>query len=165
MACTREGIFSKASREVYKRDIKRIYRSNPVSEDDLKPYGISFPLQRGSNGSFEKVYSPREQIKSNLRNLLLTLKGERLFNPDYGCDLRLLLFENLDEERTQELAKYYISDSCSKWMPFINVLDVRVKDYEQFIDNNYLTVEVDYNFMDDDSITETIQLKVGGKLK
>ena len=35
-------------------------------------------------------------IKQSIVNLLLTNKGERPFNPDYGSDIRSYLFEPLD---------------------------------------------------------------------
>lgn len=36
-----------------------------------------------------------EAIRNSLRNILLTNKGERLFNPDFGGNIRELLFDNI----------------------------------------------------------------------
>lgn len=35
-----------------------------------------------------------QAIKQSIRNLLLTDRGERLFRPNFGSDLKALLFEN-----------------------------------------------------------------------
>lgn len=35
-----------------------------------------------------------EAVKESIKNLVLTDRGERLFQPNLGCDVRALLFEN-----------------------------------------------------------------------
>ena len=56
---------------------------------DLTPsvaVGYGFPLD--GNAVFIPTFTTREQLKANLVNYLLTNKGERLFRPDFGGDLR-----------------------------------------------------------------------------
>ena len=38
-------------------------------------------------------YISKDQVKANLINYILTNKGERLFDPTFGGDLRSLLFD------------------------------------------------------------------------
>ena len=47
-------------------------------------YGITLPVQRGNTGYFSQAFNSFEQAKSNLKNLLLTRKGERIFQPNFG---------------------------------------------------------------------------------
>ena len=47
---------------------------------------------------FNSTFSTKDQIKSNLINLLLTYKGERVENPEFGADLPRLLFESISDE-------------------------------------------------------------------
>jgi phage baseplate assembly protein W len=35
-------------------------------------------------------------VRESIRNIVLTNKGERLFQPDFGCDINASLFENID---------------------------------------------------------------------
>ena len=35
-------------------------------------------------------------IKESIKNIVLTNKGERLFQPNFGCDINASLFENID---------------------------------------------------------------------
>jgi phage baseplate assembly protein W len=35
-------------------------------------------------------------VRESIKNIVLTNKGERLFQPDFGCDVRASLFENID---------------------------------------------------------------------
>ena len=70
-------------------------------EKDLNPdvfIGISLPLDYGDQGFFNKTRTLLQQTRSNIRNLLLTVKGERLGNPNFGSDLMRLLFEPHNED-------------------------------------------------------------------
>ena len=51
--------------------------------------GLAFPLGFANDGIFRKTKTTLEQARYNLRNLLLTVKGERLAHPEFGCDNRL----------------------------------------------------------------------------
>jgi len=67
--------------------IPQTTRVNPLDLQGNIAIGISLPFS-GPSGPFNKTYSTADQIKSNLINLLLTDKGERVFNPDFGVDLK-----------------------------------------------------------------------------
>ena len=60
--------------------------------------GIEFPLGRSVTGFFNKTKTLQEQTKSNIRNLLLTNKGERVMQPTFGSDLQRLLFEQYSDD-------------------------------------------------------------------
>lgn len=36
-----------------------------------------------------------EAIKASIKNIVLTNRGERFFDPNFGCDIRAMLFENV----------------------------------------------------------------------
>ena len=70
-----------------KKDGKNIMS---IIEKDLNPdvfIGVSLPLEYGKQGFFNKTKTFLEQTKSNVKNLLLTIRGERLGNPTFGSDL------------------------------------------------------------------------------
>jgi len=73
----------------------------PIDSVARKAVGFGFPL----NGPavFVPTYTTREQTKSNLINYLLTDRGERVFNPNFGADLRNLVFENIVDNTTEDL--------------------------------------------------------------
>ena len=84
------------------------------------PIGIKTPLELGSSedGIFKMHRSLANQIKDNLSNLILTNYNERLGFPDFGANLRPLLFELSTEDGDQE-AMRRISAAVGKYMPFV----------------------------------------------
>jgi phage baseplate assembly protein W len=114
-------------------------RVNPL---DLQPnvaIGVSLPFN-GPAGPFNKTYSTKDQIKSNLINLILTNKGERLFNPEFGCDLKTVLFEGIDND-TQILIENLISTNVNYFIPEITIQQIIVNNDE---DHNTISITVNY---------------------
>ena len=73
---------------------RKEYFYNPI---DLEPdiaVGITLPFGK-DKGLFSLSYTTEEQSISNLKNLLLTRKGERLFQPEFGSSVYSLLFEQM----------------------------------------------------------------------
>jgi hypothetical protein len=62
-----------------------------------KPIGVTIPFNN-PNGIFFQSYTNRQQAFSNVKNLLSTAKGERYMQPDFGSELRFILFENINDE-------------------------------------------------------------------
>ena len=104
--------------------------------------GVSLPFN-GPSGPFNKTYSTKEQIKSNLINLLLTNKGERVFNPEFGADIRRVLFEGITED-TSVLIQNLITTNVNYFIPEVNVVDVEVEPNE---DNNSYNITLKYSLV------------------
>jgi phage baseplate assembly protein W len=68
-----------------------------LTENDYKVLGIGINRSSNSNGIFATNYTTLTQAKDNLKNLILTKKGERLMQPEFGCDIWLVLFEQISE--------------------------------------------------------------------
>jgi phage baseplate assembly protein W len=66
-----------------------------------------------------------EAVKESIRNLILTDRGERLFQPDIGSDVRKMLFENITNA-TIELIKDLISTTIRNYEPRVNLIGVDV---------------------------------------
>lgn len=73
-------------------------------------------------------------IKQAIVNLLLTNKGERLMNPNYGSDIRRYLFEPLDYGTANQI-KGNIRDTIERFEPRISV--VRLKASPNYDDNGF----------------------------
>lgn len=92
-----------------------------------KPIGVTLPFNN-SGGIFNYSYTNRDQVFSNLKNLLLTNKGERYMEPDFGTGIRSLLFENIsDEEEFKDRLKGEIESAISQWMPYLIIQTIQVE--------------------------------------
>lgn len=92
------------------------------NKNKTKKIGISIPFDGAS--VFNSTTSQREQIKSNLLNFILTEKGERPYNVQFGTSLRKKLFEPLvdiesfKEELLTDISLYFINQ--------INILNMDI---------------------------------------
>lgn len=66
-----------------------------------------------------------ESIKESIRNLILTDRGERLFQPELGCDIRKILFENIGPE-TIVTAREMIKSVINNYEPRCGLIGVDV---------------------------------------
>jgi phage baseplate assembly protein W len=108
---------------------------------DLQPniaIGVSLPF----NGPaiFNKTYSTKDQIKSNLINLLLTNKGERIMNPQFGADIKNVLFEGMVGDLISTI-RNNVSNAINIFIPQVILDNVNV-DY----DEDYHTINISINY-------------------
>lgn len=122
--------------------IPQTTRVNPLDLQKNIAIGISLPFN-GPAGPFNKTYSTKDQIKSNLINLLLTNKGERVFNPEFGADIKKVLFEGITEY-TSALIQNLIITNVNYFIPEVNIVDVVV---EPNTDNNSYNIIVKYSLV------------------
>ncbi len=64
-----------------------------IDRNEDKYVGIGFPLDHSPEGFFYKTKTVLEQAKANLQNLLLTTPGERIMQPEFGSQLKFIVFE------------------------------------------------------------------------
>ena len=120
--------------------------------------GLSLPLKNGNGGFFEQNFTTFEQARSNPKNLLLTKRGERVLQPNFGSGLQDLLFEPIDEEFEAKLVDT-ITESVSTWLPYINIEDINVDMNNENKDNNRVGVEIKFKVgesLDLNSVTFTV---------
>ena len=105
--------------------------------------GITLPIQRGEDGYFRQSFKTFDQVRSNLKNLLLTKKGERIFQPDFGSGLHDLLF-NPATEKFEEDLESTINDAVTKWLPYVIVEDINIDITKEMTDNNQAKVSLKF---------------------
>jgi len=70
-----------------------------------KIFGFRYPFGAMEDGLFLNKSSDIELIKSNLRQLLLTRRGERVMLPEFGTNLKYYLMEPLDQSLLSRIRK------------------------------------------------------------
>lgn len=90
-------------------------------------------------------------VQRALYNLILTQRGERFFNPRFGCSIRSLLFEPVDYI-TASLMEREIEDTINLYEPRVNVHKITI--YPDFDGNGY-EIEILYEISSLDTINKT----------
>jgi len=93
-------------------------------------------------------------IKQAIVNLLLTNKGERPFNPDYGSNIRSYLFEPLDYGTAAQI-ELGIKSTLAKFEPRITVRSIEI---DPNYDNNSFDVDMIYEIVGSDDPPTAVQL-------
>ena len=124
-------------------------RISPLDINKNVTIGVAFPLD--DVNLFKGTQTVKEQVKSNLINLLLSEPGERINEPNFGVGLKNLLFE---QNPDIEILKEKINTQIEYYIPLISLSDINVN----FENDKYLLyIIISYNFNLDGS-TDAIQL-------
>ena len=132
-------------------------------ENDLNPdtkIGLELPFARSRTGLFGLTETTLEQAGHNIKNLLLTSKGERVMQPDFGSDLRALLFEQADENIGERIEDT-ILESISTWLPYISVEKIDI--IEDTSNPNLMKVNLNFYLNYEPSRFNTITLDIEGE--
>ena len=130
-----------------------------VLEKDLNPdikIGISLPMDHTDGSGFIPGTSTTlSQTGSNIRNLLLTIKGERVGQPEFGCGLLQILFEPLSDTLIDNVTST-IEEAVATWLPhvLINKLNVEGDEVEQ----NQLNIEIEFSLTIQPDVLDSISL-------
>ncbi|MBT4207734.1 hypothetical protein HOE22_05260 [Candidatus Woesearchaeota archaeon] len=113
-------------------------------EKDLNPdvsIGLSLPMGYSNTGHFTQTNTTLEQAKHNIVNLLKTMKGERVGQPEFGSRLNEVIFEPMDENLNDKLEEA-IRESMEQWLPYVNIkkLKVELPDYGR----NTVNISIDF---------------------
>lgn len=131
-----------------------------LTENNYKVLGIGINRGSESNGMFAVNYTTLTQAKDNLKNLILTRKGERLMQPEFGCDVWKVLFEQMDGNTIESSIESSILDAVSIWLPYLNI-DTIVFDYdENDIDNNRIALDIKFSLVSNRNLSESVQITV-----
>jgi len=131
-----------------------------LTENDYKVLGIGINKTSDSNGIFSVNYTTLTQAKDNLKNLILTHKGERTMNPEFGCDIWKLLFEPLNDVLVETSIENAIVEADSIWLPYLNI-DTIVFDYdENDIDNHRIALDIKFSLISNPNLSESVQINV-----
>ena len=121
-------------------------RSTRVDPRDLQrntAIGIRLPFN--APGVFYSTFSTKDQLKYNLINLLLTSKGERIYNPEFGTLLKAQLFNPMTEASFGDIEDSII-DSVQTYIPEIRINNVEFIQEGEY-GSNSLVVKIAYQIL------------------
>ena len=131
-----------------------------LTENNYKILGIGINKRSDKSGIFSVNYTTLNQAKDNLKNLILTKKGERLLNPTFGCDIYSVLFEQMAGELIENKIENAILDAVSSWLPYLNIDEI-IFDYDNNdIDNNRINLEIKFSLTSNPNMGDSLQITV-----
>lgn len=114
--------------------------------------GLSLPLSFDQH-TFAQTYKTTDQVRSNIKNLLLTRKGERVLQPEFGCPLTELVFENITDELETKIEDA-ITDSINMWLPYITIEDIVIDISDEMTDRNKVNVSLGFRIGEDINLNQ-----------
>ena len=120
----------------------------------MTSYNITFPLNDdvATNSYFLMSKVTKDAFSSDLLLLLLTEKGERYYEPEYGCGLLKYIFEPNDGLNANDIEQE-IKTTVSLYIPALTINQVtfnwNTDDNGQSISENQVSVNIKFTFSED----------------
>lgn len=120
----------------------------------MKTYNIKFPLNDdvSKNNFFLMTRVTKDAFSSDLILLLLTQKGERYYEPNYGTNLLKFIFEPNDNITAVDIEQE-IKNTVSKYIPSLIINKINFNwnydDNGQPISETQLNVNIQFTYNED----------------
>ena len=118
---------------------------------------IDFPFKDSPEGFYFNLNATdADAVRADLLHLLLTNKGERLYMPDFGSDLKKYIFEPNDSVTHSEI-KDNLNETIKRYMPNLTIDDIKFRNdsIEELIIVELTYTVTDGTFSNSDIVTLT----------
>lgn len=102
-----------------------IRKINPIDLEPDVAVGITLPMTAVDGSLFKLSYTTQEQAISNLKNLLLTIRGERPMQPLFGTNIQQSLFQQITNALLERIDDS-IRQAIEYWLPYIIISDLEI---------------------------------------
>lgn len=103
--------------------------------------GWSFPPSFDKPNASVLMVSDVADIEESIRIILSTIPGERIMLPDFGCNIRKMVFEVVDSRFAAEL-NHLIYHALLEYEPRIKLVDCQIAD--QTMESGVVYVQINY---------------------
>lgn len=120
-------------------------------------YSAVIPFQKDPNDGFALLQTIKQVAAQNIKMVLYTEPGERVFDPQFGVGIKRFLFQP-DVEQTRTEIRNRINQQIAKYLPYVNIINISfsskvVNSSNNSLDQetNKLTIVITYqisNFLD-----------------
>ena len=95
-----------------------------------------------------------DAVKNSIRNIIKCNKGEKLFKPNFGGNLRAMLFENVGNADAELLKR--------KWNEMLTMYEPRaiIDELQVTTENNELYIILSVSLRDNPDVTFTLPISV-----
>ena len=126
-------------------------------ERTSKPFkDISLSFVRNPATDDVTTLSNERSSARSIRNLVSTLRGERFFQPDLGCDVNNLLFENYLDLNSRNVLEDEIRQTIEQYEPRVELDSDSVTVIAE-PDNNEIAVKINFRIIGIEAQTQTLE--------
>jgi phage baseplate assembly protein W len=126
-----------------------------------RTFNIVNPIAQSTrDGVFKMSTNSIEKYKSDLYTLIFTGIGERVMEPNFGTNIKYLLFEPLTEDIYTAI-RDDIVNRASMWIPEINIISVTFGNELEDRENNKVSIRIDFALTLDPTIQDLIEIQLG----
>jgi phage baseplate assembly protein W len=131
-----------------------------LAENNYKVLGIGVNTSSDRNGIFSTNYSTLTQAKSNLINLIMTRKGERVMQPEFGCDIWKLIFEPIIRDDIDSKIEFTINEAVKRWLPYLNIDEI-IFDYDDAsIDKHVISLDLTFSLISNPNMKDSLSIEI-----
>jgi phage baseplate assembly protein W len=129
-----------------------------LTENGYKKIGIGINTTPNTDGIFATNYTTLSQAKDNIKNLLLTQKGERLMQPDFGCDIWRVIFEQSVDGEIDIAIENSIIDAVNTWLPYLNINQIIIDSDDDSKDSNRIGLEINFSLTSNPNLKDSVKI-------
>ena len=107
------------------------------------PIGVEVPIVMGNTGYFNQTFTSLDEAKANLYTLLVTRKGERVMQPEFGTTIYEYLFNQITRDIAGALESD-IREAIETWLPYIELSNVDIDINNEDIDRNRISIKLKF---------------------
>jgi len=125
-------------------------------KDSRVSVGLDLPISKHPNdnrGYFATTDTTIDAVKNDIRLLLMTERGERLFQPFLGMNIRRFLFEQITDDTAVEIENDIV-DTFQTWLPFVELQNIDVDLGDQ--DRNKIKINITFNLQNIPTELQTV---------
>ena len=115
-------------------------------------------LEESSESGFKQIDTLRDNIKQNLKMLVLTNPGERVMDPNFGVGVSRYLFEMIEDNSIYADIDSRIREQVSLYLPYVNIQ--RVEFLSEIRNRNKINLKITYSVprisLNDQLVTEVL---------
>jgi len=115
------------------------------------------PLKLDDQNGYAMITDLKKLISFHLKNLLLTSKGEKISDPNYGVGLKRYLFEPMQTGISNKI-RNEIEIQISRYLSYVNLKDIKVFENES---DYSLSIQISYSLFGS-SLNETMIINADG---
>jgi len=136
---------------------RQTFTITDLTSEQNVPLGLDLPMNTSRGANFAVNYTSIRQARANVINLLLTNKGERVMQPNFGCDLGKVVMEPLTDLLLGNI-EATIESAIVTWLPYITIQDLRA--YRVDGKPNTLGISLSFSLQNNSIETESIELQI-----